>query len=82
MVIEINNSSFTSRAGSWDRCLDFAREVKKQNAKVVLTTDSHISTMLGVFEKSLKLIKEAGLSADQVINTSLDRVQRYLIDRE
>ncbi len=79
VVIEINNSSFTSRAGSWDKCLEFAKEVKRQDAKVVLTTDSHISMMLGVFDKSLQIVKEAGLTEDHIINTSLDRIDRELI---
>jgi putative hydrolase len=81
VVIEINNSSFTSRAGSWDTCLGFAREVKRQDAQVVLTTDSHISMMLGVFDKSLKLIKEAGLTEKNVINTSFEKIEKYLLRR-
>lgn len=81
ILIEINNSSFMSRVGSWDRCLAFAREVKRQNWKVVLGTDSHISTMLGVFDEALKLVKEAGLSEEQVVNTSLKKIERFLLER-
>lgn len=79
IMIEINNSSFTSRVGSWERCLEFAREIKKQDARVILTTDSHISTMLGVIDKSLKIVKEAGLSEEHVVNTSLAKIDRYLL---
>lgn len=82
ILIEINNSSFMSRVGSWDRCLAFAREVKRQNWKVVLGTDSHISTMLGVFDEALKLVKEAGLSEEQVVNTSLEKIERCLFLRK
>lgn len=81
IVIEINNSSFTSRVGSWGKCLEFAKEIKRQDAQVILTTDSHISTMLGVFDKSLKLIKEAGLSEKHVINTSFAKIEKYLVKR-
>ncbi|MBU0672144.1 MAG: phosphatase [Candidatus Margulisbacteria bacterium] len=79
VILEINNSSSTSRAGSWDKCLAFAKEIKRQDAKVVLTTDSHISTMLGVFDKALKLIKEAGLTEKHVVNTSLAKIEKYII---
>jgi len=79
VVIEINNSSFTSRAGCWDKCLKFAKEVKRQDAKLVITSDSHISMMLGVFDKAFKLIKEAGLTEKHVINTSLDQIDKYLL---
>jgi putative hydrolase len=82
VLIEINNSSFTtSRPGSWDRCLAFAREIKRQNWKVVLGTDAHISIMLGVFDEALKLVKEAGLSEEQVVNTSLEKIERFLLER-
>jgi putative hydrolase len=80
-VIEINNSSFTSRVGSWERCLEFAREVKRQAWKVVVVSDSHISGMLGSFDKALRLIKEAGLSEEHVVNTSLEKIDKYLLKR-
>lgn len=80
-LIEINNSSFTSRAGSWEKCLDFAREIKRQNWKVILGSDSHISTMLGGFDKALELAKEAGLTEEYIINTSLEGIEKYLLKR-
>ncbi|KPJ63141.1 hypothetical protein AMJ44_14710 [candidate division WOR-1 bacterium DG_54_3] len=67
VIIEINNSSFTSRAGSWERCLEFAKEIKRQDWKIVIGSDAHISTMLGNFKDALKLINEAGLTEEHVI---------------
>jgi putative hydrolase len=81
IAIEINNSSFLSRVGSWERCLEFAREVKRQDGRVIVVSDSHISTMLGGFDKALELIKEAGLSQKHVINTSLERIEKDLLRR-
>ena len=81
VVLEVNNSSFTSRVGSWPRCLELAKEVKRQNWKVVLGTDSHIFTMLGHFDDALKLIREAGLTEEHVINTSFDKIDKYLLRR-
>jgi len=78
IMIEINNSSFTSRVGSWERCLEFARQIKRQDWKVVIGSDSHISAMLGGFGQALKLVKEAGLSEKHVINTSLDKVDQFI----
>ncbi|MBN2057441.1 MAG: PHP domain-containing protein [Candidatus Saganbacteria bacterium] len=78
IALEINNSSFTSRVGSWERCLEFAREIKRQDGRVILTTDSHISTMLGVIDKSLQIVKEAGLSEKHVINTSLKKIEDFI----
>jgi putative hydrolase len=81
VLIEINNSSFTSREGSWDRCLEFAREIKRQDWKVILTTDSHFSTMLGVFDKALEIVNIAGLTEEHVVNTSLEKIERFLLKR-
>ena len=79
VVIEINNSSFFSRVGSEERCLAFAQEIKRQDWKVVITSDAHISTMLGTFDKALKLISKAGLTEKHVVNTSLEKIERYLL---
>ncbi len=80
VVIEINNSSFTgSRTGSWDRCLEFAREIKKQDWMLTVGSDSHFSTMLGTSEKALQLLKEAGITEKNVVNTSLEKIEKYLI---
>lgn len=78
VLIEINNSSSISRSGSWKRCVAFAKEVKRQDWQVIIGTDSHISTMLGVFDDALKIVKEAGLSEKNVVNTSLAKIEKWL----
>ncbi len=79
IVIEINNSSPTSRVGSWERCLEFAREIKRLNWVVAIGSDAHISTMVGTFDTALALIKEAGLTPENVVNTSLEKIDKYLL---
>ncbi|NQT30487.1 MAG: phosphatase [Candidatus Saganbacteria bacterium] len=82
VIIEINNSSFVySRAGSWERCLAFAKEVKRQGWKVILSTDSHISPMLVNFDKAIELVAAAGLSDEDVVNTSLEKIEKYVLKR-
>jgi len=81
VLIEINNSSDFSRPGSHERCVEIAKEVKRIGWKVVIGTDSHISTMLGVFDDALKLIKEAGLTEEEVVNTSWQKMEKYLLRR-
>jgi putative hydrolase len=79
VLIEINNSSDFSRPGSHAVCVEFAREAKRMGWKVIIGTDSHISTMLGVFNDALKLIEEAGLTEDDVVNTSWEKIEEYLL---
>ena len=81
VIIEINNSSFTSRTGSWEKCLEFAREIKRQNWKVIIVSDSHISSMLGSFDEALKLINKAGLTEEHVVNTSMEKIEKYILER-
>lgn len=81
VLIELNNSSVYSRPGSWEKCLEAAREIKRLDWLVALGTDSHFSTMLGDFKKSEELIKAAGLSDKHVVNTSFEKIEKYLIKR-
>lgn len=81
VLIEINNSSDFSRPGSHDKCVEFAREVKKIGWKVITGTDSHISTMLGRFDDALRLFAEAGLTEEDVVNTSEAMIEKYLLKR-
>ncbi|MFA4967715.1 MAG: PHP domain-containing protein [Candidatus Margulisiibacteriota bacterium] len=81
VLIEINNSSDFSRPGCHDRCVEFAREAQRQGLKVVVGTDSHISTMLGDFSNAQKLLKEAGLDKNDVVNTSEAMIDKYLLSK-
>ena len=80
ILIELNNSSLTiSRKGSFDRCFEIARFVKSIGWKVVLGSDAHISTMLGDLDAALKMAMDAGLTKDDIINTSIKMIERYLL---
>lgn len=81
ILIEINNSSDFSRPGSRKRCLEIAREVKRIGWKVVVGTDAHFSSMLGVFDDALSLIREAGLTEEDVVNSSWDKIKEYLLKK-
>jgi len=80
VLIELNNSSLTiSRKGSFDRCFEIAKYVKAAGWKVVLGSDSHISTMVGDLDVVLKMAIDAGLKKDDIINTSMDLIDKYLL---
>jgi putative hydrolase len=78
VLIEINNSSGISRPGSFDRTVEFAKEVKRAGWKAVVGTDSHISTMLGDYRYALRIIKAAGLREKDIVNTSEKMLRDYL----
>jgi len=82
ILIELNNSSLTiSRKGSFDRCFEIAKFVKKVGWKVTLGSDAHISTMVGDLDTVLKMAVDAGLEKEDIINTSMDLIDKYLVKR-
>jgi len=82
ILIELNNSSLTiSRKGSFDRCFEIAKFVKKIGWKVVLGSDAHISTMVGELDDALKMAMDAGLNKGDILNTSEELIDRYLIGK-
>ena len=82
ILIELNNSSLTvSRKGSYNRCFEIAKYVKKIGWKVVLGSDSHISTMVGDLDVVLKMATDAGLEKDDIVNTSMDLIDKYLLKK-
>jgi len=56
-------------------------EVKKQDWRAVIGSDAHISTMLASFDDAIKLIAEAGLTEEYIVNTSWEKLEKYLLKR-
>lgn len=71
ILMEINNSSLkptTFRQGAWENVAKLLDECKKQEVKVIMGTDSHISYDIGDFTYSKKAIEENNFPEELVIN--------------
>ena len=70
IMIEINNSSLlgSSRIGSDVNCKKVALLCKEIGTKVILTSDAHINTCIGVFNKGIELLKEIQMLEELVMN--------------
>lgn len=71
ILMEINNSSLkptTFRQGAWENVAKLLDECKKQEVKVIMGTDSHISYDIGDFTYSKKVIEENNFPNELVIN--------------
>lgn len=80
-IIEINNSSlYKSRKGSAENCLSIALEAKKQGAKIILSSDAHISFEIGNFSKAHELVSQAGIASELIMNTP-DKLKTYLFKK-
>lgn len=70
IMIEINNSSLlgSSRVGSDVKCKKVALLCREIGTKVILTSDSHINTCIGVFNKGIELLEEIQMPKELVMN--------------
>ncbi len=78
VILEINNSSYLSRPGSKERCLEIAKLAKSEGVQVILGTDSHYATQIGIFDKALVIAEEAGLTEKDILNSDLDRLEEFV----
>lgn len=81
IALEINNSSFlptSSRQSAYDFDFEVAEHIAELGTIVVLSSDAHIYTQVGVVDKSIELAQKAGIKIDQVLNTSALDVVDYI----
>jgi len=79
VALEINNSSLTtSRKGSLEHCRKIARLAALKGSIIILGSDAHWAPLVGEFPKALKLVEEAGLKPEQILNTDTELVRNYL----
>ncbi|SJZ41875.1 phosphatase [Selenihalanaerobacter shriftii] len=79
VVLEINNSSFRkSRKGSYENCLEIAAQAKKVGLKVVINSDAHFSKDVGRVDKAIELAQKSGLNENDILNTSLKKVNTFI----
>jgi putative hydrolase len=82
VAIEINNSSLCgSRSGSGANCALIAGLLARHGALVAAGSDAHFACDVGTFDHVLELMQQAGIKEEQVINTTVERVHRYLQGR-
>lgn len=82
VAIELNSSSgINTRMGSHNNCVQVARLAKKIGNIVSLGTDAHICYYMGNFDEVIKVIEEANMGYDNIINTSPVKVLDFLESR-
>ena len=82
VAIEINAStSVNARFGSHDNCVKIAKIAARLGNAISLGSDAHIASFLGCFDESIKVLEDAGLGYENVINTSPAKVLDFLESR-
>ncbi len=77
-ALEINNSSFTVRPGSYTFCNQFAKLAKKHNVLVCINSDAHICYNVGEHTNAMALALQAGIRKEQILNASAHRIADFL----
>jgi putative hydrolase len=78
-AIEFNNNSFgISRSGSTLNCTRLASLAKKHKLTVAVNSDAHYCETVGETSDAINVIMNAGITLEQVINTTAEKVIDYL----
>jgi putative hydrolase len=77
-VIELNNQSFIARPNSFPHCRQFAHLAKKHNVLVAINSDAHICYNVGNNDRALTMALQAGISKNQILNFSVNRIHEFL----
>lgn len=80
-LIEVNNTSLNpnnTRFGGNDIILEIIKECKKKEQPVILGSDSHYHTQIGDFSFAEKLIEEAQMPKELVMNYSVKNYKAYI----
>ena len=77
-LIEINNGSFASRAGSHDNCVAFAKLCKKHEVRICVSSDAHHSSQIGKFPLALEMLDEIQFPPELICNRTVEGFFTYL----
>ncbi|TCL66526.1 putative hydrolase [Hydrogenispora ethanolica] len=81
-LIELNNHSFTARAGSAPNCREFAVQCKAAGVRVICGSDAHFSTGVGEFDHVRRLLETVAMPEELMLNASAPRFEAYLQERK
>lgn len=83
VAMEINNASLTlpHRRGSEGNCTALARLAAEKGASISLGSDAHSPWQLGVLDSAVRLAIAAGVTEDQILNTSHQKIRAFLAER-
>ena len=72
-IVEINASSAQNRPTSRGNCTEIARICAKHGVPLVLSSDAHFSTAVGDVAAAIKIVEEAGVPEELILNADEKR---------
>ncbi|HLV10150.1 MAG TPA: phosphatase [Halanaerobiales bacterium] len=82
VIIEVNASSFDNsrigKRGNRELCLELCCLAREKDVLLSLNSDAHFHTDVGNISCLFSIIEEAGLTEDNIINTSTEKIEGFL----
>lgn len=78
-IVEINNNSLAIRRGSKENCASIARLCMKYRVPIMVTSDAHISYMVGKVDAAVQMLEEIGFPEELVLNADWERLKAYFL---
>lgn len=76
--IEINNHSYSVRAGSRENCREIALKCKEVGCPIVVGSDAHTPFDVGNFGKAVEMLEEISFPPELIMNRTPERLIEYL----
>ena len=76
-AVEINENSYRVRKSSLENCKAIARLCKKYSVPIVVSSDAHHDSAVGVTPHCFELLAEVDFPPELIINASLDTLRRF-----
>ena len=81
VCIELNEHTLVKSSKSYDFCRKIALACKKHGTKVVINSDAHFCTEVGVYEKVPAMLEEIEFPKELIMNTNASRFIKYLEEK-
>ncbi len=79
-IVEINNATLGNSANH-PACADIARVCKRLEVPVVVSSDAHFATQIGVFDDAIALLEEVDFPQKLVLNANIDRFEEVVAEK-
>ena len=80
-IVEINAGSYRTRPSCIPNCIEVARICAKYGVPLVLSSDAHFAGRVGDVADAMRIVKEANVPEELILNADPDRFAARLTQR-
>lgn len=81
-VVEVNEGTFRVRRKSLENCMRIVQLCKQHSVRVVVNSDAHYHEQVGRVDNAVALLQEADFPLELVINSSRERFEEFLKEKQ